>query len=409
MQQFVLTIIDTPGFNDYRGAKRDDELVERIRNFFPELQEQGKGTIDAVCFVTRSQISTNQRYIFDSILSIFGKDVKDNIVVMATFADENEPPITTALNEANVAYTKMFKFNNSALFENIVCNRGNQSTRNWSLSSENFRNFITHFLQLPKRSLKLTSNVLDTRRMLTTIISGLKPLICKGLEDMNNIKKEKNFVNDLQNEMQENKTFVFKRTVNKSKKMDLEEGKHVTNCLTCSKTCHYPCKIPDNKAKEGCASMKNGFCTVCHKKCHWSKHKNNGYRIEWYEEEEEITNEDMKRKYDFAKNEKLTKEDMIRKMEEEYQAKHQNVKAMMEKARECINFLDENALKSSPLSSVESINLMIISEEEEKKPGFSERIEILEEFKQDAELIERAKTGIYHFSVRSLSLFTFLS
>ncbi|KAK1879616.1 Translocase of chloroplast 34 like chloroplastic [Dissostichus eleginoides] len=96
---FSLTIIDTPGFGDTRGIKRDKEITEQIRNLFSD--EHGVSEIDAVCFVAQAslaRLTATQKYVFDSVLSIFGKDVTENLQVLVTFADGQRPPVLEAIN-----------------------------------------------------------------------------------------------------------------------------------------------------------------------------------------------------------------------------------------------------------------------------------------------------------------------
>ncbi|KAG7477829.1 hypothetical protein MATL_G00073820 [Megalops atlanticus] len=69
-----LTIVDTPGFGDTRGMSHDKLITEQVKNFLSD--PQGIDHIDAVCFVVQAslaRLSANQKYIFDSILSIFDK------------------------------------------------------------------------------------------------------------------------------------------------------------------------------------------------------------------------------------------------------------------------------------------------------------------------------------------------
>ncbi|XP_069086178.1 uncharacterized protein [Pleurodeles waltl] len=102
-----LTIIDTPGFGDTRGIDQDRFIVEQIREFFST--PGGVDHLDAVCFVVQSslaRLTPSQRYIFDSILSIFGKDVADNIFVLVTFADGQKPPVKSGGDTLNLPRVK---------------------------------------------------------------------------------------------------------------------------------------------------------------------------------------------------------------------------------------------------------------------------------------------------------------
>ncbi|XP_056266447.1 uncharacterized protein LOC130190883 [Pseudoliparis swirei] len=121
---FTLTVVDTPGFGGVKGIARDREITEQIRRLFTSVN--GVGEIDAVCFVTQAslaRLSATQRFVFDSVLSIFGKDVEENIEMLVTFADGKQPPVLEAVNASEIQCPKNdfglpvhFKFNNSAWF-----------------------------------------------------------------------------------------------------------------------------------------------------------------------------------------------------------------------------------------------------------------------------------------------------
>uniref|UniRef100_A0A3B4TPB0 Septin-type G domain-containing protein n=1 Tax=Seriola dumerili TaxID=41447 RepID=A0A3B4TPB0_SERDU len=121
---YSLTIIDTPGFGDTRGIKQDKEITEKIREFFSV--RGGIDSIDAVCFVVQSalaRLTHTQRYIFDAILSIFGKNIASNIMALVTFADGKLPPVLEAIKAAEIPCARKtdgsilhFKFNNSVVF-----------------------------------------------------------------------------------------------------------------------------------------------------------------------------------------------------------------------------------------------------------------------------------------------------
>nr|XP_055055812.1 uncharacterized protein LOC129440460 [Misgurnus anguillicaudatus] len=75
---------------DYEQSNRRWNDLE-IHEFFS--QPGGIDQIDAVCFVVQASLARlthTQKYIFDSILSIFGKDIADNILMLITFADGNK-------------------------------------------------------------------------------------------------------------------------------------------------------------------------------------------------------------------------------------------------------------------------------------------------------------------------------
>ncbi|KAF1377976.1 hypothetical protein PFLUV_G00206400 [Perca fluviatilis] len=72
---YSLTIIDTPGYGDTRGIEYDDIITQRLLDLFQS--DDGVHEIDAVGLVMKAsenRLSDRQRYIFDSVMSLFGKD-----------------------------------------------------------------------------------------------------------------------------------------------------------------------------------------------------------------------------------------------------------------------------------------------------------------------------------------------
>ena len=118
---YTFTIIDTPGFGTTQGLKRDKEITEQIKEFFSISPPEGIDHLDGIGFVTQAsqaRLTKTQEYIFDSILSIFARDVSKNIFMMLTFADGQRPPVLEAIKKAEVPGQgeQFFKFNNSAVF-----------------------------------------------------------------------------------------------------------------------------------------------------------------------------------------------------------------------------------------------------------------------------------------------------
>ena len=135
----VLQIIDTPGFGDTGGIKKDIEITQKIRQaFIDELS-----SITCICFVAQAcnaRLSANQKYIFNCILDLFGDDVKSNFICMLTFCDGAKPVILDSLQSKEFMFHEIipyiespwfYKFNNSGIFEKDVNNEFNQSFLIW--------------------------------------------------------------------------------------------------------------------------------------------------------------------------------------------------------------------------------------------------------------------------------------
>ena len=75
---YSLTIIDTPGFGDTEGIERDKKIADQIKHFFSVHPPEGIDVLHGIGFVAQSalaRLSHSQKYIFDSILCIYGRDV----------------------------------------------------------------------------------------------------------------------------------------------------------------------------------------------------------------------------------------------------------------------------------------------------------------------------------------------
>lgn len=119
-----IQIIDTPGFGDKRGIKQDMIISSQIEKTFKEELN----CLNAICFVAQSsnaRLTANQKYIFTSVLDLFGEDVKENFIAMLTFCDGGIPQVVASLEDPNCVFSTVIqhtnkpwfhKFNNSAIF-----------------------------------------------------------------------------------------------------------------------------------------------------------------------------------------------------------------------------------------------------------------------------------------------------
>ena len=187
---YTLTIIDTPGFGDTGGPERDYQITEQIRGMFSMPPPNCIHHLDAIAVVTQAalaRLTPTQKYIFDSILAIFGKDIASNIFMMATFADGGVPPVLAAIKAAGIPSRELFKFNNSSLWARPNDRFGKMF---WKMGLKSFEDFFAHLKTVETRSLRLTREVLDEREHLETVILGLLPLIQIVMSTMDKMQQE---------------------------------------------------------------------------------------------------------------------------------------------------------------------------------------------------------------------------
>uniref|UniRef100_A0A8C4WUZ4 Si:ch73-170d6.2 n=1 Tax=Eptatretus burgeri TaxID=7764 RepID=A0A8C4WUZ4_EPTBU len=378
---FSLTIIDTPGFGDTWGMSQDDEIVEQIGKFFSKTG--GIDQIDCICFVVQaalSFLSVTQNSIFNSILSIFGKDIEENIQILVTFADGQPPPVLTAIEEAQVPCSKTkenrpvhFKFNNSAVFakrtENTNDDEGNDSDAEefdemfWRMGTKSMEKYFTALGKMETKNLSLTKEVLSEREHLQTAVEGLQPQINAGLVNLEELRKTTAALEQHKTLMDENKDFEYEVEITVGEKEDVE---HVlTCCQLCGFTCHENCLLANDEDKIHCVAMKDGKCTVCPGKCVWNVHSNQTYKWIYITKKEKRTYGELKKKYEGALGEKMTTEKMFQQLQMEFDVCEQKVLELVEETSWCLERLKEIALRPNPLQTPEYIDLLIEGEKQE--------------------------------------------
>lgn len=392
---YSFTIIDTPGYGDTEGLKRDMFITSQIKEFFSLGPPTGIDHLDGIGFVTQSslaRLTPTQTYIFDAILSIFGKDMGNNIFMMVTFADGQHPPVLTAVKKAKISYQNFFKFNNSALFApNANCGFDQMF---WQMGKASFEEFFCHFQSAKSVKLEQTNKVLDEREQLEVLVEGLNPQIKEGLAKLEEMRHERMALQEHESQMEHNKDFEFSVPTVKAKQTDLRgTGRHTTTCLYCNFTCHKDCKIADDSRKKECVAIDDdGQCTVCSGKCDWEQHKNQPYLIEYETVYEKRTSEDLKKKYDMGKLGKNKVEAMLKELENIYRDLRIQVVTNMYEVRLCLHRLDEIALKPNPLTELDYIELLIEAEKNERNEGWMDRLRAYEEVKSKAAMFAKIKS-----------------
>ena len=414
--KYTLTIIDTPGFGDTAGIKKDTEITDQIKTCFTTESPHGVDSLDAVGFVAQSalpRLTPSQRYIFDSILTLFGKDIGENIFMLLTFADGQKPQILSGLKAGNIPYQKFFKFNNSALF---VSNKGvkldelgagvddNFDEMFWKMGVKSFRIFMKELGNVQAKSLLLTKDVLDERSRLDITIEGIQKDIKLGLGKLEQLRTEYQVLDHHQADIDKNRNFTYTVVEQSIETKPTEEGQYTTNCINCNRTCHEHCMIPKDENKARCWAMGGGkkkeYCRICSQHCHWSIHRNLPYVYVIVTKTVLKTAEDLKRKYEEAEGKKLTAEQLVRKSTIEFDAVQMRVLTLINQARKSIDRLNEIALRTNPLSTVDYIDILISSEKAEARPGWKERVDQLIQVKEKAEQMQKlAKQNYDPFAV----------
>jgi hypothetical protein len=123
----------------------------------------------------RKKIKESQRYIIDSVLSIFGKEVKPSMRLLVTFADNADPPVVEACLAAQFAVTSASagitysKFNSSVLYASNKKRSEDDFCFDelfWDMGQENFDKFFSMLEGMKGQNLKSTRKVIQRRQQL---------------------------------------------------------------------------------------------------------------------------------------------------------------------------------------------------------------------------------------------------
>ncbi|KAL8164715.1 UNVERIFIED_CONTAM: hypothetical protein K2H54_003145 [Gekko kuhli] len=394
---YSMTLIDTPGFGDTRGTQHDKMLQEQIRAFFSS--KQGFSHIDAVCVAVQAsqpRLTQPQKYIFDAILSIFGKDIQENIQVLITFADGRAPPVLEAVRASGVPCARdakgvpvHFSFNSSALFSSNIQQAEEDSYRFnqmfWQMGVSSLDRFFRSLGGLEPRSLTMTAEVLRERKELEAVVQGMRPQIKMALMKVEELRKTQSALARHQGDMEANRNFEYELETTVPVKIDISGmGYHITNCQQCHTTCHYPCQVEDHRDKWKCAAMDRSSrrCRVCPGRCRWDVHFNQSYKWDYCVRKETLSYAHLKEKFKRACGRLMTAQRACEWLTQECGKAEHDLVELVNKLDQHLRRLQEIALKPNPLTTSDYLDLLISAEEEELQAGYEERIDLLVNLRQ---------------------------
>lgn len=399
---YNLTIIDTPGFGDAGGAKRDKRVMTHIRRLFERSsQDGGIDMIHGIGYVAtapESTLSSTQKYIFDAILHNFGVDIGGNISLLVTFADRRQPPVLDALRKAEVPVTPtMFKFNSSALYAANDIQDGEESERDfdslfWKSDVKSFREFFKNFREADPWSIQLSGEQLREREQLENLAQNLyHQQLRVALNKMTSLINDRDALEENKELILANKDFKFEGIDDIVVDVDIHEESHyVTNCLACNHTCHIDCGIPNNDRKMWCCAMSNGYCMVCPGKCYWDRHTHNEFYYEPRRVSVKKTYKGMVMKHTTCKDAQgkgLMSDATFAGIEKELQELRRECFAMIIQLQQTLERLEELTQKPNPLTLVNYIDCLIYFEKQEESRDREKRIEYFQQVRQQAVLI----------------------
>ena len=420
---YTLTLIDTPGYHDPRGVQYDTKTTEKLSKFFNlSGSDAGIDQIDGVGFVVTAaqrRLTSEQRYVYHSVLSIFGADIKDNIVLMVTNVDNQTSTVGEAASAGGIPFRECFMFNNSVLFNRNKKKKSQGKDQNeddddicvdkviWKRNMTNTDKFFRILNNLEPKSLKLTKEVLCQRQRLHLMLENNKEEISDGLTDLINLRKENEFLEHYSSTLNVAPT-VAKRYIESRKlqRIVLPNVECATNCDSCQRTCHHPCTLKTEELWR-CQAMNYHYyetmlvllnvssprstnCSICPGKCPASSHSSGNFRYNYIPEKRLLTFECIQENHQ-EEGESLLPEELSLRIENESAKERVKVYRLLMETNSIILRLDEIALKPQSLEISKLMQTMIDEAEQSGDTDWKDRVDQLKRLLVHDNIIQEIK------------------
>ncbi|XP_073334416.1 uncharacterized protein [Pagrus major] len=389
---YSLTIIDTPGYGDTRGIEHDVIISQRLLDWFRSAD--GVHEINAVGLVlkaTENRLTDRLMYVFDSVVSLFGKNMEKNIVALITHSGGTAyKKALKALEAANIKCAKDEK-NQPVHFLFDNCQQEDRTEDTEEELQDGFTNTIkglkkfTDFLEKtgPQR-LKTTEDVLKSRIRLTACIQNLKEKIQSTELKQTEIQQTQEALKKHEEEMENDEKFTVEVNEVYKEKENISAGsdwwwlwlnnKGATCCTVCKENCHHPgCTLA--WYPKYCEVMKDGHCTSCTGKCPVSDHVKEDWIYVTKTRKVKKTKQDVKEKYEKKKSDF---ESLLNNLKKKMLKLEKERDQMLEESFQHVVNLEKIALKVDSLSTLVHLDFLI---EKMKEKGDKQKVQKLEEMK----------------------------
>ncbi|RXN08648.1 hypothetical protein ROHU_031705 [Labeo rohita] len=410
-----LTIIDTPGYGDTRGLEKDLEVAENLSALFQS--EDGVHEVDAVCFVTqasKNRLSDRQHYIISSVLSLFGKDIVNNIVFLITHSDGLSPKnVISAINKAKIPCRRdksgqpvYFLFNNRQAEARYSEKRYIRAQRDaWEDSMNGMKHFLQSLDEINRSRLELTSDVMIERIRFEAHINNLQLRVHE--KELKKAEKLQILETMRQNRKKIEESKIFSISVEKTSKMKVpiesKSWKHrkAMTCTVCEENCHeFDCWWASDPSK--CEVMKNGYCTVCTGKCHHSKHVKENKKYVTRSSRTTIEYDYIKKLYEKVQEQTKRFSVIIGDIDKDLKEIEDQKSNLLSEAYQTIKHLSQIALKPDSAFTLQHLDFFI---PRVREAGRENWVRELEEMRRQAVADEANKDALSYLKAGLTKLF----
>ncbi|XP_028274331.1 septin-4-like [Parambassis ranga] len=385
---YSLTIIDTPGYGDTRGKEHDDIITQKLLDLF--RSDDGVLEVHAVGLVMKAsdnRLSDRLSYVFNSVMSLFDKNMEKNIVALITHSDGRKPEnVLQALEASNMKCSRDQKNQPVHFLFNNIQHEDRTDDREHlehaaEISERGMKQFTDFLEQTEAQSLMTTAEVMKERTRLTACVKNLQDRIRLTELKQTEIRQTEEALKEHEEEMKKNEKFTVEVDEVYKEKEPIDGGRRglvcyngAVCCTVCEENCHYPgCTMA--WSPENCEVMKDGRCTVCTKKCPASDHVKEKWIYETKTRRVQRTSAEMKEKYEKNQRER---ENALKDLEEELKRLTAEESQLLDESYHHVVRLEQIALKVDSVSTHVHLDFLI---EKMKERGDTEKVQKLQEMK----------------------------
>ena len=398
-----VVLVDTPGFADSRGLKEDERTVAAVEELFrdEQLAVRHLTAVALVVVSTAKRLTAAQKYVFDQLVSMFGRDVAGNFVIVATNSgsvqDGDFTNLRQLMEKDGIPVNELLGFENGLLFAANACGDTPLEKKKWSRKKDDWDELLLtyeHFFHVVSKfprevSLTQSKEVLKHRRTLNDLLVALQSKMNEASNVKSSIRTKKESLRQYQARKDSNKEFRYYYDDSKWVQVDVPVGTYTTTCMHCHRTCHEDCAFANNDQKQYCCVMQNGQCRLCG--CSWNIHENTPFKWVWKEDKGYRTREEMKRMYDQAVREAGSCEGALSRLRDSFRSATTEAFRYLDEYRLCLEELSRIAMRPQKRSAEDYLNFLIKVQKDNKPNGWERKVEDYEQALKMEQL--RAKLG----------------
>ncbi|XDV19425.1 hypothetical protein PO909_024895 [Leuciscus waleckii] len=327
---------------------------------------------------SQNRLSDRQHYIFHSVLSLFGRDIENNIVFILTQSDGGPP--TDALNAIKKAEIPCRRDEDNEPVHFLFNNRQKQkrdeqyehlNRSDWETGERSMNEFFKLLEEENRKSVEMTLGRIDQKESKMNELNQIQEVLRQNRDKIENHEK-----------------FEFTVTKSFTEKVPIVNewwwNSKATCCSVCEENCHEShCSSVSPNNLSQCWVMSNRHCTVCSGKCHSSVHVKEDKKYVKKTKEVTMTFDQLKLKYEHTSDQNEAdfdkeKYETCKKEIEESKNKIQEEKSnLLNEAYMAIMSLSKIALKADSAFTLLHLDFLIPRLKEEGKDEWIKKLEDL--------------------------------